>query len=148
MPEELPRILEIAQEGMIIQESELAATRQRQFVAVLRKTASGSGDMDQTVGLDRKFRLVYLRCHFDGTSHTEKLTISLDSASGSAHDARLFTITQAGTNRDVHLRIGGGDLAEPSAWTFQAGDGIRIQWTNPDSGNITWGLDVGLALAS
>jgi hypothetical protein len=148
MPEELPKIVETAKEGLIIQEAELAATRQRQLVAVLTRTATGSGDISQTVGLDRKFRLVFVRCHFSGTPLTERFTVSVDSADGAAYDTRLFTITQAGTNRDVNLRIGQADQTEPSAWTFQAGDQIRIEWANPDSGNITWGLEVGLTLAS
>jgi hypothetical protein len=46
------------------------------------------------------------------------------------------------------LRLGGEEAFDPSAWTFQAGDKVWIKWTNPDSGNMTWGLEVGLALAS
>ena len=132
--------------GLAIQEAELAEARQRQLLAVVTRTATGFGDLDQVFSLDRRFRLVFVRCHFTGSAGTAAFVFSLDSANGSAYDARLFTITQAGTNRDVHLRIGDGD--EPSAWTFQTGDALRLRWTNPDSGNITWGLEVGLALAS
>ncbi len=134
--------------ALVVQEAELAETRARQILAVATKTATGSGDIDQTFALDRKYRLVFIRCHFSGTAGTAGFVLSVDSGSGTAYDARLFTITQAGTNKDVHLRIGEGDTGEPSAWTFQASDSVRIQWTNPDSGNITWGLEVGLALAS
>ena len=148
MASNLGRILETAQSGFAAQEAELVAIRERQLVAVVTRTATGSADINNTVKLDRKFRLVFIRCHFSGTSGTAKFTISIDSANGSAYDTQLFAITLAGTNKDVNLRISDRDLREPSPWTFQAGDTLRIQWTNPDSGNITWGLEVGLALAS
>ena len=148
MPSDLPDILETALKGFASQEAELATTRERQLAAIVTKTATGSGNIDETFELDRKFRLVFIRCHFSGTSGTAKFTILVDSADGVAYDAQLFAITQAGTNSDVNLRISGADLSEPSPWTFQAGDSVRIQWANPDSGNITWGLEVGLALAS
>lgn len=112
------------------------------------QTASGSGDIDQAFSLAEKFRLVFVRCHYAGTLGTADLTLLLDSAGGSAFDVKLFTVTAAGVGKDVHLRIGGDDAGEPSAWTFQPGDQLRVQWTNPDPGNITWGLEVGLALAS
>ena len=76
------------------------------------------------------------------------MTISVESASGTAYDTRLYTVTRAGTNRDVNLRISNEELEEPSPWTFQSGDNVRVQWTNPDSPNITWGLEVGLAIAT
>ena len=148
MASDRSRILKAVEVGLAVQEAELVETRARQLQAVATKTATGSGDIAQTFGLDRRYRLVFIRCHFAGNEGTAAFTISVDSASGSAYDTRLFTITQAGTDRDVHLRIGEGDTEDPSAWTFQASDGIRIQWTNPDSGNIVWGLEVGLALAS
>ena len=148
MPGNSSQQFEVAQQGFAAQEAELAVMRQRQLATVITRTATGTADIDEAVELDRKFRLIFIRCHFSGTSGTAKLTISVDSATGSAYDARLFAITLAGTNKDVNLRIGDGDLYEPSPWTLQAGDSVRIQWPNPDSGNITWGLEVGLALAS
>lgn len=48
----------------------------------------------------------------------------------------------------MNLRIPAEESVDPSPWTFQVGDTVRVRWTNPDSGNITWGLEVGLALAS
>ncbi len=148
MPRNRSKLAEALDAALVIQESELAELRQRQMVAVVAKTATGSGNIDHTFDLDCKFRLVFIRCHFSGTSGTASFGISVDSASGPAYDTRLFTITQAGKDEDVHLRIGEGDTGEPSAWTFQADDAVRIEWTNPDSGNITWGLEVGLAIAS
>ncbi len=148
MPGNSSQQFEVAQQGFAAQEAELAVMRQRLLATVITRMATGTADIDEAVELDRKFRLVFIRCHFAGTSGTAQLTLSVDSATGSAYDARLFAVTLAGTNKDVNLRIGDGDLHEPSPWTLQAGDSVRIQWTNPDSGNITWGLEVGLALAS
>lgn len=127
---------------------DMVELRRRQLLAVASRTATGTGNIAHTFKLDQRYRLVFVRCHFAGTSGTAPLAISMDSTNGSAYDAVLFTVTQAGVTRDVNLRIGGGDADDPSSWTFQAGDAIRVDWTNPDSGNITWGLEVGLAPAS
>ena len=133
--------------ALLLQEAELAELRSRFAQIVMRKTATGTGDIDHAFGLDSRFRLVFVRCHFTGAAGAGALSLHVDSGAGSAYDARLFTIIQAGTNKDVHLRIAEGDVLEPSAWTFQADDALRITWTNPDTGNITWGLEVGLAPA-
>jgi len=141
-------ILRATEVGLAVQEAELAEERARLMLAVVAKTAEGSGDINQTFALDRKFRLVFIRCHFSGGSGMAAFGIFVDSAAGTEFDTRLFTITQAGTGKDVHLRIEHGVSGEPSAWTFQSGDAVRIQWTNPDNGNMSWGLEVGMALAS
>ncbi len=148
MAREISKILETAQAGLAQQTLELSETRARQLLAVTANAATGSGNIDATFSLDRRFRLVFVRCHFAGGTGTAAFTISMDSTRGSAYDAKLFTITQAGVNKDVNLRIGGDDAVDPSAWTFQPGDKVWIKWTNPDSGNMAWGLEVGLALAS
>jgi len=141
-------VLGSVEAALAVQQTELAESRARQLRAVAIKTATGTADMDQTFKLDQKFRLVFVRCHFSGTFGSADLAISVDSANGSAYDTKLFTVTAAGTAKEVHLRIGTQDTGEPSAWTFQSGDSVRVQWTNPDSGNITWGVEVGLAPAS
>lgn len=148
MAREISKILETAQAGLTQQTLELSEARARQLLAVTAKAATGSGNIDATFSLDRRFRLVFVRCHFAGGTGTAAFTISVDSTRGSAYDTKLFTITQAGVNKDVNLRIGGNDVVDPSAWTFQPGDKVWIKWTNPDSGNMTWGLEVGLGLAS
>ena len=148
MPRDRSRIVQAAVAGFALGDLELAEARARLLQSVVTKTATGTGNIGHLFKLDQKYRLVFIRCHFSGTAGTAPFTISVDSGNGSAYDARLFRITQAGTNKDVHLRIGGGDTGDPSAWTFQALDSVRIDWTNPDSGNITWGVEVGLALAS
>lgn len=127
---------------------EVEAARARQLLSVVPIRATGTGDMNEALSLDLKWRLVYLRCHFAGGTGTAPMTLSLDSSAGSAYDAKLFTLTAAGAGADVNLRIEGDDTLDPSPWTFQTGDALSIAWTNPDSGNLTWGLEVGLALTS
>ncbi len=141
-------IIRAVDSAVALQEAELVDARTRQMLAVITKTGTGTGNIDQTFSLDQQFRLVFLRCHFSGNIGRSPMTLSLASASGSAYDSRLFTITRAGTNRDVNFRIPAYESEEPSPWSFQASDGLGVQWTNPDSGNITWGLEVGLSLAS
>lgn len=148
MAAEIAQILQVAQDALDRQESELQALRARQVLSVVVVAATGSGNMDELFQLDVSFRLIFLRCHYTGTSGTNPLHVSVDSAAGSAYDTRLFTVSQAGVDTDVNLRIAVDEMTEPSAWTFQAGDKLRAQWVNPDAGNITWGLEAGLALAS
>ena len=131
------RILQTAREVIEAQNRELDLVRLRQLVSVLSKSVTGTGDINVTFSLDVRYRLVFVRCHFSGTSGTAAMTFALDSALGAAYDVLLFTINRAGINRDVHLRIPAEESLDPSPWTFQAGDTLRIQWTNPDSGNIT-----------
>lgn len=147
MAAEISEVIVAAQSALQEAEADLDLIRERQLRTVVRKTATGSGNLDASFALDRRYRLVFIRCHFTGAAGTAAITLSTDCGAGSAYDTRLFTITQAGVNKDVHLRIGDGDAQEPSAWTFQPGDALRLQWTNPSPGSITWGLEVGLASA-
>lgn len=142
------QVLQAAQFGFADQDAEIAAARIRQLLIVEADTTTGSGDINSAFLRDRRFRLVFVRCHFVGGTGTSPLTISVDSGAGSAYDVRLFTIAQAGTNQDVNFRITSDELTEPSPWTFQEGSSVRIAWTNPDSPNMTWGLEIGLALAT
>ena len=148
MAAEIDQILQAAQDALDRQESELQSLRAQQIRAVVVRTATGSGNTDELFQLDEPFRLIFLRCHYTGTSGTNPLHVSLDSAAGSAYDTRLFTVSQPGIDKDVNLRIAADEMTEPSAWTFQAGDKLRVEWVNPDAGNITWGLEVGLAPVS
>jgi len=148
MPRDITKILETAQAGLTQQTLELSEVRARQLLAVTTKATTGSGNIDATFSLDLRYRLVFVRCHFAGGTGTAAFTLSVDSTRGSAYDTKLFTITQAGVNKDVNLRLGDEMVVDPSAWVFQAGDRVWIKWTNPNSGNMTWGLEVGLVLAS
>jgi len=148
MPREVTKILEVTETALDQLSAELAQLRSRQLQSVSTRAATGTGNINHTFSLDQRFRLTFVRCHFSGGTGTAALSVSIDSSRGAAYDTKLFTITQAGTNKDVNLRIGGTDADDPCAWTFQVGDKVWIQWTNPDSGNMTWGLEIGLALAS
>lgn len=148
MAVDLGAVLRTAQAGFNAAEAQAAAERVRQLREVRVQQRTGTGNIAETFLLDRKFRLVFVRCHYAGTTGTAAMKISLDSGAGTAYDCLLQTIAQAGKDKDVTFRITEVELAEPSGWTFLAGDAIRIDWTNPDPGNITWGLEVGLALAS
>lgn len=141
-------IIGAAEAVLAEQNTELNATRARQLLAVAAKSATGSGHIDSVFSLNVRFRLVFVRCHFSGTSGLLPMALSLDSTRGSAYDTTLFTLSKAGVGRDVNLRIGAEEGLDPSSWTFQPGDAMRVQWTNPSPGNITWGLEVGLAMAS
>lgn len=147
MPRETT-IVGAAEAALAEQNSELHATRARQLLAVAAKADTGSGNLDVVASLDVRFRLVYVRCHFSGAAGLAPMTISLDSGRGGEYDSNLFTISKAGVGRDVNFRIGHEENADPSAWTIQPGDAVRVQWTNPSPGNISWGLEVGLAMAS
>lgn len=148
MPVDRSEIFRAVRSQLELQALEQQELRGRLLRSVVSKTATGITNIGHTFSLDRKYRVVFVRCHFSGAPGTADLTISLDSLNGSAFDTRLFSVLDVGVDNDVHLRIGDGDTIEPSAWTFQVNDAIRIDWTNPDSGNITWGLEVGLVLAS
>ena len=146
MPRSDAHIIEVAGSALATLDAELSATRARQLVSVTAATASGSANMDATFGMDVRFRLVFVRCHFTGSAGENALSISLDSITGAAFDAKLYSILRAGVGFDVNFRIPAYESEDPSPWTFQAGDRIRVQWTNP--GGVSWGLEVGLVLAS
>ncbi|MHC5110222.1 MAG: hypothetical protein ACYTHJ_10130 [Planctomycetota bacterium] len=129
-------------------DAEFAATRSQQMRSVQVRRASGNGDIKALFSLGQKFRLVYVRCGFAGGSGSAPLAISLNSAAGTEFDIRLFTLMQVGSGSDVNFRITAEELAEPSAWTFQPGDAVRLNWANPEPGQTSWGVEVGLAPAS
>jgi hypothetical protein len=59
------------------------------------------------------------------------------------YDFALWTFAGMGTDGEANLnfRVPNDELA---AWSLQLGDAITFEWTNPDSGNMRWSLDVGL----
>ena len=148
MPRDVIQLLTATEAALTQQTVELAEARSRQLVSVISKAATGTGTIDALFSLGVRYRLVVVRCHFAGASGSAAMVLSLDSVLGAAYDARLFVVTRAGTDYDINLRIPAEESQDPSPWTFQVGDQLRVQWTNPDVGNITWGLQVGLAIAS
>lgn len=148
MTTDMSPLLQAAQISFAAQEQELAATRALQRLSIVGSVATGSADINNTFSLDRAFRLVFVRCHFVGGTGTAPMTISVSSGSGTAYDTLLYTIPAGGTGMDVNFRLPAQENAEPSSWVFQVGDAVRMGWVNPDSPNMTWGLEVGLAIAS
>ena len=144
----MSEILQAAQNGFAAQAAELATIQQRQLNHVVTKNATGSANILQSLGLDRQFRLIYVRCHFVGGTGNTPLTVWVDSAKAAAYDCELTKIIQAGTGKDVFLHVNETNLADPSPWTIDAGDAVRITWINPDTGVMSWGLECGFALAS
>lgn len=147
-PDDTSAILRTARRGFDAQDAEILRARRRHTALVFRRTATGTGDVAHTFELDRDYRLVFVRCHFSGNAGTAAMHVSVDSAAGSAYDTRLLTVTGAGKDSDVHVKISADESSEPSPWSFEAADKVRIDWINPDSGNITWGLEVGLSPTS
>ncbi len=144
----MSEILQTAQQGFAAQAAELAAIQQRLLSHVITKSATGSTDISQSMGLDRQFRLIYVRCHFTAGVGSAQLTVSVDSAKATAYHCQLIKILQAGTGKDVFRHVSQTNLEDPSPWTIDTGDAVKIAWINPDPGLMTWGLECGFALAS
>lgn len=89
-----------------------------------------------------KYVLSSIRAHFSGGSGSADVIVNLDSGTGPPFDAKLLKVTDLGTGgEDAHVRI----LPEEHIhWLFDglAGDEVVLTWTNPDSGNMIWGVEV------
>ncbi len=140
-------ILAAVQSARQREQAELAQADAAEAARVYALTATGSGDMDELFSLARRFRLVFVRCHFAGASGVSLMTIAVESVHGSPYNALLATISNAGVGSDVSYRVAYAQLPVPSPWTFQEGDAVRVSWQNPAPGSIAWGLEVGLAPA-
>lgn len=91
---------------------------------------------------DKAFVLSFCRIHFSGSgSGTADLAINIDNSRGRHYDMLLHTVKAVGKGADVNFRV---PLDEIKDWILQPGDLIVLTWTNPDSGNILWGVEVGL----
>ncbi len=119
---------------------------------VLKFRLSGSDNMAEVVppappGGD--WALVSVEVHFSrasgsGTS-TAALTLSRFREADEKFNTELYSIAAAGDANDVALKIGDD---ERRAWSFEQADQVKVSWTNPDSGNLWWGLTVGYMLLS
>lgn len=108
--------------------------------------SSGSGNLSVPIRPGYRFVVSYIRCHFRRTAgsgtDTANFTVDLDSDEGTDFDVRLLTSTTAvGVGTDLHVRITDDAVDQ---WTFEDGDGLTFNWTNPDAGEINWGLIVGV----
>lgn len=136
------------QVSLALQDAFLDRQRDRARDRVITKYAFGSTNINNALNLDVPFRLVFVRCHFMGGTGTADLTLDLNSAQGNPYDAQLTSIAAVGTGTDVFYTPGGAAIADPSSWSFQSGDQLRVKWTNPDSGNMNWGLEIGMAISA
>lgn len=106
---------------------------------------SGSGNMQVSLRPGSRFVVVFVRCHFRRTggagTDTAAFTMDLDSDLGMDFDVRLLTQAAAGVGSDVHARF---DIDTLDCWTFGDNDSLTFNWTNPDTGEINWGLTVGI----
>jgi hypothetical protein len=107
--------------------------------------ASGSGNMQVSLRPGGRFVVVFVRCHFRRTTGSgtdvATFTMDLDSDLGPDFDVRLLTQSSAGVSADVHARF---DVDTLDCWTFGDSDSLTFNWTNPDAGEINWGLTVGI----
>jgi len=89
----------------------------------------------------KPFVVRFVRAHFTEGTGTADLVLNIDSARGRFHDTALWTVEDVGTGTDAHFRCPTDQL---SHFVFQEDDVLVLTWANPDSGNINWGVEVGL----
>lgn len=142
------QVVAAAQSGFRNLDAELAQRESRHVRRVFCRSASGTGDINENIELDRAYRLVYVRCHFDTGSGGADFVLRIRSRLGTEWDVEIARFTGRGTGADVWFIVPGQENIEPSPWTMQVGDVIRCAWTNPMSGTMKWGLEVGLAMAT
>lgn len=108
----------------------------------------GTGNIDFTIRPQQTFKPTRIVIHFYGSgwSGTNPITLTLDSGNGAEYDALLSTVPLKGLNADANIVWTADELRNPSPWTFNADDGIRIQWTDPSAGTAKWGIEIKLAL--
>ncbi len=92
------------------------------------------------------FAPVFIRVHFASGSGTADVRLNVDSRNESQFDVVLFTfnergIASTGLAADINYRLPEEQLVH---WLFQSGDKMTLTWTNPDTGNMSWGAEVGL----
>lgn len=90
MTQTLEQLRRAADAGFAILDIEVSEARQRDLRSVVTQSATGTGNIDETFGLDQRYRLVFVRCHFAGTAGTDALTIAVDSGTGTAYDTALL----------------------------------------------------------
>ena len=147
MSKQMSSILEVAQAGLLAQEAELARAQERRTLAVFTQNADGSNDISELFGLDKKFRLIFVRGHFSGVPGTATMYLKLDSRLGSRYDLALASISSVGPGSDVDFSTGYyKSSVEPLVWALQEGDKVLVEWSNPNPGVTQWGLEVGMAL--
>lgn len=88
--------------------------------------------------------LLFVRGEFVGGTGTADLAMYLDRQATreiNKKSATLFIWEAVGDTQQVHGRV---TREGREAWSFMRGDELVFVWTNPDSGNLTWFLEIGL----
>ena len=96
-------------------------------------------------GVDQSFVVVFIRIHFNSGTGAADVAVNVDSDRDSSYDTLLYTLNDRGTGADANFRVLEDELMH---WVFQAGDRLVLTWTNPDSGTMVWGAEVGLIKVS
>lgn len=105
----------------------------------------GTDAMDLRLGMAAVFQPVFLRVHFvrlqaSGTE-TGAFELLIDDGADGAHNVRIWYRADAGVDKDVFLRwlpSGRASYAMAPPARFQ------LTWANPDTGDLRWGLQLGL----
>lgn len=93
------------------------------LVAILGKFTDGTGQADLTIHIDRK-----------PSQHAGRFAYL------------LYEVPDIGTDgKQLHFHT---TREERWAWIFEEGDEIVLKWTNPDSGNMSWVVEVRLMNAT
>ncbi|KKK52528.1 hypothetical protein LCGC14_3103990, partial [marine sediment metagenome] len=94
---------------------------------------------------DGPFVLVFLRLHFSAGTGSADVEVKLDSVKDTYHDTSLWTLASRGTGADANMRIPAEELMH---WVFEPCDELVLEWTNPHSGTMRWGAEMGLVNAA
>ncbi|MBV6429797.1 MAG: hypothetical protein KIPDCIKN_04372 [Haliscomenobacter sp.] len=131
-----------SQGGADILSAHMAPERDRRIKTV---RATGSANLALDIGpvTSKALKLVYVRAHFAGGTGNASVTIGIDSANGAAYDSTLDTVTARGTGADLFYKVPPAESADPSPWAIKPGDAYTVRWTNPDAGNMTYGVEAG-----
>ena len=118
---------------------------------IIRARSMGTGNMgDVTVktsvaragSLSSVWTMLYIRLHFSAGSGSATCQVQLDALESTLYDFIIDEFQAVGTGSDVNFRLEPEDYVH---WTFQPRDDIVLTWTNPDSGTMTWGSEIGYA---
>lgn len=85
--------------------------------------------------------LVSVRCAFASGTGTASMTLTSFRADIAETLATLLTIPAVGTGTDVFVPFSEQE-SNTGAWTVIPGEILQINWTNPNSGTMTWALEV------
>ena len=116
---------------------------------IIRARSSGTANMGTVTdrssvaragSLTSIWTLLYIRLHFSAGSGVATCQVQLDANEHTLFDFILDEFQAVGTGSDVNFRLEPDDYVH---WTFRPQDAIVLIWTNPDSGTMNWGSEIG-----